>query len=700
MAQTLMLLADKVEKRFGPQRLFTDLTWQILPGQRIGLVGPNGAGKTTLVKILAGAESPDAGRIQKARSVRVGYLPQEVMEMTRGVILEETLAGHGEVTTLEARLHRLEEAMAAGGDARRVAAATEEYGPVQERFAALGGYDLEARAKVILTGLGFDPERLDQPLRELSGGWQMRVALARLLLQEPDLLLLDEPTNHLDLESLEWLEEFLLARKGAYVVISHDRYFLNRMVTRIVELSGGRMATFTGNYDAYQVEKERRFTQVEAAARRQAAEVEKAQRFIDRFRYTATKARQVQSRVKMLEKMDRVEAPVRDRKTVHFRFPQPPRGGAISIQLDGLVKRYGDHTVYDGVDFRLQRGDRVALIGPNGAGKSTLLKVLAGMLPFEGGRRVLGHNIAPAYYAQHALDALDPRHTVIGELSGAADMATQPQVRGILAAFLFDAEEWEKPVAVLSGGEKARLALAKLLLRPANVLLLDEPTNHLDLKSRSVLEKALTGYTGTLCFISHDRYFINSIATSVCDVDSGHLESYPGTYEEYRRHHQERATGGAAPAGALRRHRPSGRSAGGAGKSTSRGAEKSAPAEEKPVAVSPPAPKVSRARSRERKRREAEARQRFSLVVAPLRKRIETLEQTISTEERKLKAVDYELASPAVYGNAQKARGAGQLRAKLKERLDALTAEWERLSAQVEAAARKMNTDVAKITTD
>jgi ATP-binding cassette subfamily F protein 3 len=667
-----MIRIDSIEKRFGPQVLFSNLSWHIRPGERIGLVGPNGAGKTTLVRILAAREQPDSGRVQKAKHVTVGYLPQEVMEFGEGTILESALEGQGEVADLEREMHRLADRLAAQPPGRESEELTLRYGQLQDRFAALGGYDLETRAQAILTGLGFDPDNLQRPLKELSGGWQMRVALARLLLADPALLLLDEPTNHLDLESLTWLEEFLLARNNAFVVISHDRYFLNRMVGRVAELSTGKMTLYTGNYDQYVEQRERRFAQVEAAARNQAKEIERMSRFVDRFRYQATKARQVQSRIRMLEKMEKIESPSRDRASVRFRFAPPPRSGAVVMDLDGLVKRYGDNVVYDGASFRLQRGDRVALLGPNGAGKSTLLKVLAGVLPLEGGVRAVGHNVSLVYYAQHALDALHPRNTVFAELSDAADTAMQPQIRGLLAAFLFDADEWDKRVEVLSGGEKARLALAKMLLRPANLLLLDEPTNHLDLKSRAVLEEALANYTGTLCFISHDRYFINKIATSVCDVGGGRLEEHPGNYDEYLEWKASHGISGGEPAAADRIQ------------------TSTAVAEEKPEARP--------SRSREQKRREAEARQRFSIETRDLRRKLEKAEERIGEHEKKLRLIEYEMSSPATYQDPKKAKGAARLQAELKETIDKLTAQWETLTEQLEAAEARFRTDVSSDT--
>jgi ATP-binding cassette subfamily F protein 3 len=706
-----MIRVENMEKRFGPQVLFQDLSWHIRPGERIGLVGPNGAGKTTLVRILAGREEADSGKVQKARTIRVGYLPQEIMEFDQGTILESALEGQGEVASLEREMHALADRMAAQPQGSEADELTTRYGQVQDRFAALGGYDLETRARTILTGLGFDPENLDRPLDELSGGWQMRVALARLLLADPDLLLLDEPTNHLDLESLDWLEEFLQARDGAFVVISHDRYFLNRMVGRIADLGNGRLTLYNGNYDHFIQDRERRFAAVEAAARNQAREVEKMEKFIGRFRAQATKARQVQSRIRMLEKMEKIEAPSRHEETVRFRFPQPPRSGQVVMSLENLTKRYGDLTVYEGIDFRLQRGDRIALVGPNGAGKSTLLKVLTGTLPFEGGSRQAGHNVSLAYYAQHALDALDPRSTVLAAVSQAADISMQPRLRGLLASFLFDSDEWDKTVSVLSGGEKARLALAKMLLRPANLLLMDEPTNHLDLHSRDVLENSLAEYTGTLCFISHDRYFINRIATAVCEVDKGRLEMHPGNYEEYlarKAQREQEARGDRATASSPTRRGGSQaarrrRREGGGNKKQSAGPGPAAPDLEgtAPTGASTPSPggdeRTGGPRNRQQKRREAEARQRFSLANRDLKKQIEKFEGRISEEEKRLRMVEYELSQPAIYQNPQKAQGTAQLQAEIKERIAGLTDEWEKLGEKLEAAEQILADELQRI---
>ncbi len=480
-----MIALETVSKGYGGQELLRECSWRVGRGERIGLVGPNGAGKTTLCRILAGVEEPDEGRVHLDSGVTVGYLPQEVAGGIDRTVLAEALSGFDEVWELEAELERLAEAMARPDADPGL---TDRYGEVQHRFEALGGYRLEAEAKMILGGLGFAPAGLHRPLGEFSGGWRMRAALARLLLLRPDLLLLDEPTNHLDLESLGWLENFLASYDGSVVIVSHDRYFLNRMVTSIAELAAGEVEVYPGDYDHFLVEREARRALIEARARNQAKRIEEIERFIDRFRYKATKARQVQSRIKMLEKVERIEMDG-DARKIHFRFPQPPRTGRIVMRLDGVRKAYGDNVVYAGVNFTAERAERIALVGVNGAGKSTLLKMLAGVLPPDAGERALGAHVEVHYYAQHQLDALDPAHTVLEEIEGAAPDATHTRLRTILGSFLFGGDAVDKRVAVLSGGEKARLALAKMLVRPAALLCMDEPTNHLDLASKEVLEE-------------------------------------------------------------------------------------------------------------------------------------------------------------------------------------------------------------------
>ncbi len=637
-----MIALEDIAKGFGGQTLLSGCDWRIGRGERIGLVGPNGAGKTTLCRILAGAEEPDAGRVHRDSGVTVGYLPQEVGATEADTVLGEALSGFAEVWRLEAELERLAALMAGAAAGPHL---TERYGEVQHRFEALGGYRLEAQAKVILGGLGFKPDELHRPLAEFSGGWRMRAALARLLLLRPDLLLLDEPTNHLDLESLEWLENVLASYDGSVVLVSHDRYFLNRMATAIADLSNGTVTVYPGDYDHFLVEREARQALLEARARNQAKRVAEIERFVERFRYQATKARQVQSRIKMLERIERIEVEGATRR-IHFRFPQPPRTGRLVARLAGLHKAYGDNVVYAGVNFAVERGDRVALVGVNGAGKSTLLKILAGALPADRGERTLGSHVEVHYYAQHQLDALDPSKTVFEELEQVAPEAGVTRLRTILGSFLFSGDAVDKRVAVLSGGEKARLALAKMLVRPAALLCLDEPTNHLDLVSKEVLETALAGFTGTIVFISHDRYFINRIATQVVEVDHGRLTTHLGNYDDYLTRKSQPAAA-APPAAAPRK---------------------------KAAAPTPPA-RGGKPRARKALEREIRA----------IRARLETVEAQIHELEVRLAEIGLALADPDLYRDGERARQVAQARRETEERVAWLMKEWEELSHRLAA---------------
>ena len=661
-----MLQIENVGKSFGGQVLFRDLTWHITRGQRIGLVGPNGAGKTTLCRLLIGEMHPDSGQIRRAKSVTLGYLPQDLAAGEVGTVLGHVLAGFPEVQRIEAELERLAHAMA-DTDNGASEDVIQRYGDLQHTYEALGGYDLEARAKTILGGLGFRPEAFAAPLGSFSGGWRMRVALGRLLLQAPDLLLLDEPTNHLDLESLQWLEDFLAVYEGTIVIISHDRYFLNRVVDRIAELELGRFSLYVGDYDEYQAQKLTRQEQVEAAQRAQAEQIEKMERFIRKFRYKATKARQVQSRVKMLERMERVEV-IRVPKRIHFHFPQPGRSGTTVLDMRRLHKAYGGKVVYAGVDFRLLRGDRVALVGVNGAGKSTLLKIAAGTLTFERGDRHVGHNVSIHYYAQHQLDALNPKHSVMEELAEIADAELQPRVRAILGAFLFSGDDVDKPVPVLSGGEKSRLALAKMLLRPANLLCLDEPTNHLDLTAREVLEEALDQFEGTMLFISHDRYFINRIATKVVEVRDGRLAEYAGDYDYYLEKLEEEQ----------------GIGAGGQGSGELAASRNTAPAA--PPRDEQPSPAGSKPRGKEERRAVAEARQRKSRELAPLRARLAEVETEIGKAERRIQDLTDQMANPELYRDGERVREVARERKALQDQVASLYGKWEELAMRVEQA--------------
>jgi ATP-binding cassette subfamily F protein 3 len=646
-----VIALEAVSKAYGGQQVLRDCRWRIGRGERIGLVGPNGAGKTTLCRILAGAEAPDAGRVHVDSGVTVGYLPQEVTGGEDRTVLAEALAGFEGLWRLEAELERLAASMARPGADPSL---TQAYGEIQHRFEALGGYRLEAQAKAILGGLGFHPDEVHRGLHEFSGGWRMRAALARLLLLRPDLLLLDEPTNHLDLESLGWLEGFLAAYEGSVVLVSHDRYFLNRMATSVAEVSAGTVAVYPGDYDRYLVEREAHRALLEARARNQAKRVAEIERFIERFRYKATKARQVQSRIKMLERLDRIEVESAARR-IHFAFPQPPRTGRLVARLTGIHKAYGDTVVYAGLDFTVERGERVALVGANGAGKSTLLRILAGVLPFERGERTLGTHVAAHYYAQHQLDALDPAETVLGEIERADPEAPLQRLRTILGCFLFGGDSVDKRVSVLSGGEKARLALAKMLVRPAALLCMDEPTNHLDLASKEVLEEALAGFTGTIVFISHDRYFINRIATRVVEVRDRRLTSHVGNYDDYVARRSGRAPAlDARPPERDPREAP--RAPASAGRATRPGSP-----EQKALA------------------REVKA----------IQARLAAVESQIHGLEARLREVGLALADPALYRDGERVRAIAQARKETEERVAWLMKEWEDLSLRLGAVGER-----------
>ncbi len=650
-----MIQVEGVSKSYGGQALFRELAWRIPDGERIGLVGPNGAGKTTLCRLLAGAEEPDAGRITRPRDATVGYLPQEVAGSVAGSVLAEALSAFEDVWRLEREMEQVGEALAAAPPGPEGESLTARYGDLQHRFEAAGGYRLETEARAILDGLGFRAGDLARPLAEFSGGWRMRAALARLLLLRPSLLLLDEPTNHLDIESLEWLERFLADYDGTVVLVSHDRYFLNRMTTSIAELGPSGVTVYEGDYDDYLVQREARRELAEARARNQAKRIAEIERFVERFRYQATKARQVQSRVKMLARMERVKVE-REGRHIRFAFPAPPRTGRRVAALVGARKAYGDNVVYAGVDVAIERGERVALVGPNGAGKSTLLRMLAGVLPLDAGERVLGAHVAVHYYAQHQLDALTPSLTVLEELERAAPELGQTRLRTILGTFLFSGDAVEKRIAVLSGGEKARVALAKMLVRPAAFLCLDEPTNHLDLASREVLEEALAGFQGTIVFISHDRYFINRIATKIVEVGGGALLPHLGSYDDYLAAKAADAEAGARPAADAAPRRAPERA----------GQRVVAAPEARPGPV-------------------ARGGGRGTKAVRDLRRRLDGVERQIHALEARLAEIGAALADPALYADGERARAVTAERKSAEEQVVWLMREWEALSTELAA---------------
>jgi ATPase subunit of ABC transporter with duplicated ATPase domains len=523
---------DSVSKQHGKQILFLEASLSVFRGERVALVGPNGSGKTTVFRMVTGEEPPDGGQVMVDRGVSVGYFSQDVGEMAGRTVVEETTAGAGEVSEIGHELHALEHAMADPERADELDALIERFGVVQARFDELGGYALEARAREILKGLGFPDEVVDSDVGKLSGGWKMRVALARILLMRPDALLLDEPTNHLDIESIIWLERFLRDFEGGLLITSHDREFLNRLVTKVVEIDGGEFTSYTGDYDFYERQRDLAARQQQAQFERQQAMLAKEQAFIDRFKARASHAAQVQSRVKKLEKIERVEPPKR-RKVIEFQFRTPPRSGEDVAKLSGVHKGYGSKKVYEGLDLLVRRRERWCVMGVNGAGKSTLLKLIAGASAPDRGEVTLGASVKLGYFAQHAMELLDPGQTVLETLQRSFPLATLGSLKALAGAFGFSGDDVEKSCRVLSGGEKARLVLAVMLYDPPNFLVLDEPTNHLDLATKEMLTHALRDFDGTMLFVSHDRQFLGALSNRVLEVTSEGPRAYGGGYTEY-----------------------------------------------------------------------------------------------------------------------------------------------------------------------
>jgi len=531
-----MIQLSELTKSFGDRVLFDHVTWQITARERVGLCGPNGAGKTTLLKMMAGLDEPDEGAILKPSALTVGYLPQDGLSHSGRSVFDEAASAFAELLAIKAEMHDVEERL---GDPavpdEEHASMLARYSDLQDTFRLRDGYSIDLKTATVLHGLGFSPADFERPTETFSGGWQMRIALAKLLLQQPDLLLLDEPTNHLDLEARNWLEEYMHGYPGAIILVSHDRFFLDAVVTRIADLTLRTLTDYIGNYSDYLVAHDARMEQLRKAKREQDEEVARIKMFIDRFRYQATKASQVQSRIKMLEKVVPIEVPP-ERKKIHFHFPACQKSGRTVMEIAHARKSYGSLSVLRDVNLHIERGDRIALVGPNGTGKSTLMRLLSGEEPPTSGTRVVGHNVVMEYFAQDEATRMDPKPNVYETLSSGSPHNMVPAIRNILGGFLFSGDDIYKPVRVLSGGERTRLAVARMLLRPSNTLLVDEPTNHLDLDSKDVLLDALADYGGTLIFVSHDRYFVEKLATKIIEIANGRAVVYPGTYREFLWH--------------------------------------------------------------------------------------------------------------------------------------------------------------------
>jgi ATP-binding cassette, subfamily F, member 3 len=650
-----MLSLQNAGKRFGPRVLFLEANWLIQSREKTALVGANGAGKSTLMKVLAGLETLDYGELLQTRGMSLGYLPQEGLQLTGRTVFEECLSVFDELREMEREMVRLSGQLAdLDHGSPEYEAAAERFSTLQERFQTLDGYALDAQVGSVLTGLGFSKEDWARQTDEFSGGWQMRIALAKLLLAKPHLLLLDEPTNHLDLETRNWLEGYLKSYPFGYILISHDRYFLDVTIDRTVEIWNKRLTIYQGNYTKYLQQKDERRAQLQAAYRNQRERIEHLEAFISRFRYQATKAKQVQSRIKELEKIERIEVP-EEEPIIHFKFPQPQPSGRTVVEVDGLCKSYDAKPVLKGVHFSIARGERVALVGVNGAGKSTLIRLLTGVEAPTSGSVRLGHNVVIEYFAQDQYKVLDPEARMLDDISRAALHVPELELRSLLGCFLFSGDDVFKPLGVLSGGERNRYALARILVSPSNFLLLDEPTNHLDMRAKDVLIEALAAFSGTVIFVSHDRYFIDKLATRVLEVADGAVISYEGNYQDYLRRKEteaEAASAEPAPRTKLQEQVPSTSDENAGGSSANA-------VHDRPRRLNPI------------KQKQMEERCAF------LEEEVPRVEAEIAQTEEQL----------AVYVSAEETQRLTLLAEELRGQLAALTAEWEELMMQLDEQA-------------
>jgi ATP-binding cassette subfamily F protein 3 len=660
-----MIQFQSLTKSFGERVLFDAVTWQVDDGERVGLCGPNGAGKTTLLRMLAGLDEPDAGQITRPAALTVGYLPQDGLEHEGRTLFDEASSAFQPLLDARAEIDRIEHALAdpALPDGEHEALLV-RYHDLTELFQRSEGHSIELRVTQVLEGLGFSKRHFDNPTESFSGGWQMRIALAKLLLGRPTLLLLDEPTNHLDLDARNWLEEYLVSYPHAVILVSHDRFFLDSVVTKIADISLRTITDYVGTYSKYLVERDARLELLRKAKHEQDEEIARMRAFIDRFRYQATKAAQVQSRLKMLDRVVPIEVPP-ERKRVHFTFPACPKSGRMVLELSGVHKAYGTNVVFDRISLHVERGDRIALVAPNGAGKSTLMRMLAGAEAPDAGTRRDGHQVVAQYFPQDAATALDPTKTVYGTLEADSPVAMVPMIRNILGGFLFAGDDIYKKVAVLSGGERTRLAVARMLLTPANTLLLDEPTNHLDLDSKDVLLEALEDFGGTLIFVSHDRYFVDRLATKIIEVGHGGIESYPGTYEQFLWSRSERQKG-ATPTPARPVAAPK---------------APAAPSPKGPGDRQPPTAKRHERTYEEKKRSDAEARKR-QRATEERERRISDLEARIAERERTIKDLEAQMAAPGFYDRRETADNVVAEHQRLMWEVGALMNQWEAVQSE------------------
>jgi ATP-binding cassette subfamily F protein 3 len=676
-----MIQLSTLTKAFGDRVLFDRVTWQISDGDRVGLCGPNGAGKTTLLRMLAGLEEPDSGAIVKPSSLTVGYLPQDGLSHQGRTLFDEAASAFQALLDVKAEMHHLEERLADPSvPESEHEAMLVRYSELQDRFRLGEGYSIDLKIATVLRGLGFPQSDFDRPSETFSGGWQMRIALAKLLLGEPGLLLLDEPTNHLDLDARNWLETYLAGYPYAVIVVSHDRFFLDTVVTRIADLTLRTITEYPGNYSHYIEERDARLERLRQAKREQDEEVARIKLFIDRFRYQATKAAQVQSRIKSLEKVVPIEVPP-ERKRIHFSFPDCAKSGRTVLTLQHVRKSYGDLVVFDDLNLHIERGDRIALVGPNGAGKSTLMRMLSGVEPPDSGTRHEGHQLVMEYFAQDEATRLDPTLTVYETLQAGSPVHMVPMIRNILGGFLFSGDDVYKKAGVLSGGERTRLAVARMLLRPSNTLLLDEPTNHLDLDSKDVLLDALVDYGGTLIFVSHDRYFVERLATRIVEVGGGQAIMFPGTYEEFL---WRKSSTSAAPQ--LRRDKsatavPTALVQRPPDKARSRGAGV-------PVGAARNGQPLSAGHNREERKRQLSEERRRKRELRARHQRIADLEARIADRERAIREIESSMAEPGFYDDREAAQP-------LVDRHQALMWEVGELMQQWESLCEIANADAA-----